>query len=141
MNLLRLTLLALLVGGALFSGVSQWRQDEASARLWRDAPAAQRREMLLLEYAPVIARVEAQVAPEAGLVVVAGVDPALLPYYLHPRPIWQPQVEPETDRAYMELPLSPFPRRDPRELPGRWLLRVDRETLRRGGILLPLGGS
>ncbi len=141
MPLVRPLILVLLLGGALFSGVRQWRQDCASVQLWREASPAQRRELLLLEYAAVVARVEARVAPREGLVLLANVDPALLPYYLHPRPIWQLQVEPETDRIYMKLPPARFPRREPRDFPVHWLLRVDRETLARGGELTELRGS
>lgn len=135
MNRQRLLLLALLcaaLAGSLPLGVDRW-QFRAQ---WRAADARAREDILFGPYAPAIAKVRRMVPEDGTILLFSGVDPALFPYAVHPRRIWQVLTEPETDAIYMQLPPSPFlPARSPESFQVGWHLLVTPENLGAGGEL------
>ena len=95
-------------------------------------------ETVLGMYAPAVLKVRATVPETDRLLLISGIDPALFPYTLFPRKIWQMQTSPETDRFYMDLPASPYPERLPENFPVRWLLDINQDNVMNGGELIRL---
>lgn len=132
--------LGLLLAGALVSGFVTWRNLHDLSRTYAAADAGMRRYMLYGPYLPLLDSVERQVPPGDGLLLAAdaAIDPALLAYGLFPRPLWQPDVDPEMRVFFADVPAAPFPRREPGSFPVSWLLHVTPENLPQGGALLRL---
>lgn len=110
---------------------------------WKNATSEIRTEMTLGMYAPAVLKVRATVPETDRLLLISGVDPALFPYTLFPRKVWQMQTAPETDQLYMALPTSPYPERPPESFPVGWLLDINQDNVMNGGELTRLhqGGS
>ncbi|HEY5998013.1 MAG TPA: hypothetical protein VI078_01755 [bacterium] len=96
------------------------RFDEVS--LWRHGPADAKEYLHYGPYREVFAYADAHIPPTASLLLFSEWDPALLPYYLYPRRIWQVDVEPEYNHVLMRLPPSSYPRRDPGSFAVDWVL-------------------
>jgi hypothetical protein len=76
---------------------------------WRAADGDAQEAILFAAAAPLIHEARQRVDPhECVLLASPALDPAIIPYYLHPRRIFQTSVRPETDDVYMKLP-PPFP--------------------------------
>lgn len=103
---------------------------------WRHLPVAKREGAILGPLAPLVANVCQHVSPNEGLLLFSPLDPALIPYVLFPRKIWQIQVEPESNAFYMQLPPSPFPRRRPEDFPAVWRLNYMPDNASQGGDLV-----
>jgi len=117
----------ILMVGAICSAVAtfipQWRLRAA----WQQLSMEKRDGFVLGPYAPLVRRVNAQVRPWESILLVSALDPALLPYALFPRKIWQMQTDPETNAFFMDLPLSPYPKRAMESFPVAWRLDVQME--------------
>lgn len=129
----------LLLLTSLVSGYRARTGLNAEVAAWRSLDERQQRATLMRGYAPLIDHVGRNVPETEGLVLYSAIDPALLPYYLYPRKIWQTRVDPETNRQYMVLPPSVFPERAPESFGARWVVSFDQENAQRGGDLYRMG--
>lgn len=136
---LRRFLITFLCFGALASGSATLLDRWLLAAHWRSAPPAVRAEMPMGEFQPLIAKVMQSVPPDGNLLLFSELDPALLPYYLHPRKIWQMQSDPETNAFYMDLPPSHYPVRNPDSFRVDWHLYYSSENAHSGGKLVHVG--
>ncbi|GEM_PF-3878122 len=132
--------LGLLSAALLSGGVVFWERLRFLQQ-WQTAPVDAREGMLLGELRPVVAKVKKAVPPAGSILLFSGIDPALIPYYLHPRKIWQTQTEPETNAVYMDLPASPYPRLRPEEFRVTWHLYCYPGNMRAGGELVYVDGE
>jgi len=123
----------------MLSGGPTIYERSALLRRWQHLAPEARRAMLQGPMAPLIAKVERQVPANGAILLFAGLDPALLPYYLYPRKIWQPGVDPETNAVYMDLPPSPYPLRRPETFAVDWHLDWFPDNAAAGGSLLFVG--
>ena len=55
-------------------------------------------------------------------ILFSEVDPALIPYYLHPVKIYQIHTDPETNYKYMDLKPSDYPEKSPASFNVDWTL-------------------
>jgi hypothetical protein len=129
------TLQYLLLGAALFSGALTMAAQTRACYEWRNAPAEMRTGVELGMSGPAILKVRATVPETDGLLIISDIDPALFPYALFPRKIWQVRTAPETDQVYMDLPPSPYPQRPLESFPVNWLLNIRGDTVATGGEL------
>jgi len=129
-------IVGLLLVGAVVTGLPAFQDVTRLAAYWRNADADQRREALYQSLGPLLEKVERAVPPQDSILLYSTVDPALLPYVLFPRRIWQVGVEPETNRMFMDLPAPPFQERSPVSFPVDWVLRLSPQNLSRGGELI-----
>lgn len=99
--------------------------------------------MVLGMFTPSTLKARASIPETEGILLFSGIDPALLPYALFPRKIWQIQTDPETNRIYMDLPPTPYPQRQPESFPAPWELIITQDSVMMGGELTRLqpGGS
>lgn len=125
-----LLLIAALVSGAL-TVTAQFRLRSQ----WEKAPPETRNDIVLGMFGPTIHKVRASIPEQDGILLYSGVDPALLPYALFPRKIWQTATDPETNAIYMDLPPSSFPIISPEELPVSWQLEINQDNIMIGGNL------
>lgn len=58
------------------------------------------------------------------ILLFSQIDPALIPYFLHPRKIYQVTVEPETDHLYMKVPKKHYLIRDPASFNIDWIIKL-----------------
>jgi len=134
----------LLLAAAILSGIMTMAPHIRVCSDWKNASSEMRTEMTLGMYAPAVLKVRATVPETERLLLISGIDPALFPYTLFPRKIWQKQTAPETDQLYMNLPPSAFPERPPESFPVGWLLDINQDNVANGGALTRLhqsGGS
>jgi len=132
-------LVGILLVAAVFSGGSVVYERWTLLRSWQQSSPEVGRGLLQGPMAPLIARVEREVPANGTMLLFAGLDPALLPYYLYPRKIWQPGVDPETNAVYMELPPSPYPLRRPETFAVDWYLDWFPDNAAAGGSLAFVG--
>lgn len=138
MNAQRLLLLILLcaaLAGSLPLGAERWRL----IAQWQAADPREREVMLFGPYAPAVEKVRRTVPADGTILLFSGLDPALLPYALYPRRIWQPGVDPETNAVYMDLPPSPYPPRRPETFAVDWYLDWFPDNAAAGGALTFVG--
>lgn len=129
-------LLILLCAGALASAGTVFSQRWQLISRWRGESKVARVDRLQGVCAPAIEKV-LRTVPESGtLLLKSGFDPALLPYYLHPRRIWQTKVEPETNALCMKLPPSRYAPRDVATFEVDWLLDLRFSNADQGGYLV-----
>lgn len=138
-NRFNLILTGVILTAALLSGVMTVAERLMSIRQWRSASLSQQEEWQYGFAAPVIGRVRAAIHGNGSLLLQAGLDPALLPYYLFPRRIYQTGTDPETNAVYMHLPPTPYPQRSPESFAVDALLLWDDNNWRSGGELRPAG--
>jgi hypothetical protein len=125
----------LLLLAALTSGILTFSARFRLWQEWRNAPAEVRNDMVLGMFGPAIHKIRATVPENEGLLLYSEIDPALFPYALFPRKIWQLQTDPETNSVYMDLPPSSYPRINPERLPVSWVLDIRLVTIAIGGEL------
>jgi hypothetical protein len=128
-------ILGLLLAASLASGVVTLSSRIKTLDAWRSAPPAARDKFLFGLAGPAIVKVRSSVPEDGSLLLIASLDPALFPYYLHPRRIFQCATEPETDRVYMDKPPSPYPWRPPSSFAVDAILVWDDATRTQGGVL------
>lgn len=104
---------ALLLVVALAGTVGEGGRRLAEVVQWRGGAADSRGELLYGPYRELFTNSFAQLPPNASILLMSDWDPALIPYYLDPRKIFQLGVDPETNAVFMKLPPSPYPRRRP----------------------------
>ena len=134
----------LLLLAALTSGILTFSARFRLWQEWRNAPAEVRNDMVLGMFGPAIHKIRATVPENEGLLLYSEIDPALFPYALFPRKIWQLQTDPETNSVYMDLPPSSYPRINPERLPVSWVLHIHQDNVMTGGELTqihPGGGA
>ncbi len=107
-----------------FSAVSRWQTG---------TPEQRGKQLHGSAYHELIAYAQSRVSPGESCLLVSDWDPALIPYYLHPRRIYQRDVQPEITSSYMRVPPSPYPRRPVESFDVDWAVRL-RDT---GGTLVP----
>ena len=125
----------LLLVAALLSGAMTIAAQFRLCDDWSKAPAEVREDMVLGMFGPTIRKVSASVPENDGILLSSGIDPALFPYALFPRNIWQLQTDPDTNYIYMDLPPSEYGRKDPAELPVGWRLDIRQDDFLMGGEL------
>lgn len=123
---------------ALASGVVKGNERFSLISRWRSASAVERNALLYGSSGPVISKVKHFVPENGRLLLQAGLDPALLPYYLFPRKIWQASVDPETNSVYMDLQDPLFPQRQVDSFNVDWILAWHSKNRFWGGDLTPI---
>jgi hypothetical protein len=131
MNTRSAVLALLVVAAAMVSGGPSLTMKISRIRQWRTATESER-ETILSGHVQSIFAVKRQISPQSSILLFSEVDPALIPYYLHPVKIYQVQTDPETDYQYMELRPCNYPERSPTSFNVDWTLSL----LRRDGRLV-----
>lgn len=93
-------------------------------RVWRSGPAAGRAWLHYGPYADVIPALLSRTPPGARMLLVSDWDPALLAYYLHPRTLYQPDVQPDTDHVFMQVAPAGQPRRSAESFAVDWVVTL-----------------
>ena len=112
--------LLVLAAALLFSGPRLFRERLLFLLEWRAAPEAAREKILYGDDSGLILFAGSNIPPQESILLSSELDPALIPYYLHPRKIYQLRSDPETNSAYMKLPPSPYPVRRPESFDADW---------------------
>lgn len=126
-------IVALLLVAALAGAVREGGQCLKQVGQWRKGPTDVRERLQFGSYREVFSFSGSRVSPKASVLLLSDWDPALLPYYLYPRKIFQLDVDPETNQDFMKLPPSPYPRRRPESFAVDWVIRLRNV----GGALTP----
>ena len=113
----------LVVAAAIVSGGPSIGMKISQIRKWRAASESER-EIALSGHVQSIFDVRRRIPPQSSILLFSEVDPALIPYYLHPVKIYQVHADPETNYQYMDLKPSDYPERSPASFNVAWTLSL-----------------
>lgn len=115
-----------------FSGIPHLRKQFSLMKQWQAASDTGKQNILHGSLSNLFILAKDKTHPDSRILLFSQVDPALIPYYLYPRVLYQVQPDPETNRSYMNLSASPYPLRHPQSFEVDWHIRclVDNRTLK-----------